>query len=38
MGPNELWLILRELISEQLGVKSTEVTPTANFVRDLGCG
>ncbi len=37
MGPNDIWVILRELIVNQLGVDSDEVTPTASFVKDLGC-
>jgi acyl carrier protein len=37
MGPNDIWVILRELIVNQLGVDVDEVTPTANFVKDLGC-
>ena len=37
MGPNDIWVILRELIVNQLGVDADEVTPTASFVKDLGC-
>ena len=37
VGPNDIWVILRELIVNQLGVDADEVTPTANFVKDLGC-
>ena len=37
MGPNDIWVILRELIVNQLGVDPDEVTPTASFVKDLGC-
>lgn len=28
---------IKEIICEQLGVKSEEVTPEADFVNDLGC-
>jgi len=37
MGPNDIWVILRELIVNQLGVDPDEVTPAASFVKDLGC-
>ena len=37
MGPNDIWVVLRELIVNQLGVDADEVTPTASFVKDLGC-
>ncbi|MEL7500417.1 MAG: hypothetical protein AAFN77_22680 [Planctomycetota bacterium] len=37
MGPNDIWVLLRDLIVDQLGVDADEVTPTANFVKDLGC-
>lgn len=37
VGPNDIWVILRGLIVNQLGVDADEVTPTANFVKDLGC-
>ena len=37
MGPNDIWVILRELIVTQLGVDADEVTPTASFAKDLGC-
>jgi len=37
MGPNDIWIILRELIIQQLGVDYDEVTADANFVKDLGC-
>lgn len=32
----EIWVTLRRLISEQLGVEEHEVTPEARFVEDLG--
>ncbi|MCP4511754.1 MAG: hypothetical protein GY826_35740 [Fuerstiella sp.] len=38
MGPSDIWVTLRELIVTQLGVDANKVTPTASFVRDLGCG
>ncbi|MFC1759116.1 hypothetical protein ACFL2H_10175 [Planctomycetota bacterium] len=34
---NDLWLALRSIIVEQLGVSPDEVKPTASFVNDLGC-
>ncbi len=34
---NDLWVALRSIIVEQLGVAPDEVKPTANFVNDLGC-
>ena len=37
MGSNDIWVILRELIVNQLGVDADEVTPTASFIKDLGC-
>ncbi|MDA7910202.1 hypothetical protein N9B44_00885 [bacterium] len=37
MGPNDIWVILRELIVNQVGVDIDEVTPDASFVKDLGC-
>lgn len=37
MGPNDVWIILREIIVSQLGVDADEVTPNSSFVRDLGC-
>ena len=30
-----VWVRLREIIVEQLGVRPEEVTPTAHFIRDL---
>ena len=38
MGSSDLWVLLCELIVEQLGVDRDEVTPEASFVKDLGCG
>ncbi len=35
---NDVWLALRAIIVEQLGVSPDVVTPTASFVKDLGCG
>jgi acyl carrier protein len=35
---NDLWVALRSIIVEQLGVSPEEVMPTASFVKDLGCG
>ena len=37
MGANDIWIILRDLIVEQLGCDRDEVVPDAQFVRDLGC-
>lgn len=37
-GEENIWGSLSSLIVEQLGVDADEVTPTANFVSDLGCG
>ena len=37
MGSKDLWVVLREIIVDQLGVDRDEVTPTARFVQDLGC-
>jgi acyl carrier protein len=34
---NDLWIALRSIIVEQLGVSPDEVKPTASFVKDLGC-
>jgi acyl carrier protein len=33
----DVWVALRSIIVEQLGVSPDVVTPTASFVRDLGC-
>lgn len=33
-----IWTTLTELIVEQLGVRSEDVTPNASFVEDLGVG
>ena len=38
MGPNDVWVVLRDLIVDQLGCDRSEVVPEAQFVRDLGCG
>jgi acyl carrier protein len=35
---SDVWIALRSMIVEQLGVSPEEVTPTASFVKDLGCG
>lgn len=35
---NDVWIALRAIIVEQLGVSPDVVTPTASFVKDLGCG
>lgn len=35
---NDVWLALRAIVAEQLGVSPEVVTPTASFVKDLGCG
>ena len=32
----QVWVRLREIVVEQLGVRPEEVTPTAYFIRDLG--
>ena len=37
MGPNDIWIVMREIISTQLGVDADEVTPKVSFVKDLGC-
>ncbi len=37
MGPDDIWVILRDLIVIQIGVNADEVTPNASFVTDLGC-
>ena len=37
MGANDIWVALRNLIVNQLGVDADEVTPTASFIKDLGC-
>lgn len=37
-GEGNIWVTLTSMIVEQLGVDADEVTPTANFVSDLGCG
>ena len=34
---NDVWLALRAIIVEQLGVSPEAVKPTASFVKDLGC-
>ena len=36
MGPNDIWVILKNIIVNQLGVDADEVTPDAKFVEDLG--
>ena len=36
MGPNDIWVVLRELIVNKLGVDLDEVTPDASFVKDWG--
>ncbi len=37
MGRNDIWVLLRGLIVNALGVDDNEVVRDANFVRDLGC-
>ena len=37
MGPNDIWIVLRDIIADQLGCDRAEVVPDAQFVRDLGC-
>ena len=36
-SPNDLWIALRAIIVEQLGVAPEEVKPAASFVKYLGC-
>ena len=38
LGNNDVWVILREIIVDTLGVDHDEITRDANFVKDLGCG
>jgi len=35
---SDIWIALRSIIVEQLGVAPEEVKPAARFVNDLGCG
>ena len=35
MGPSDIWIILRDVITEQLGADRDEVLPPARFVEDL---
>ncbi len=35
---NDVWIALRAVIVEQLGVSPEVVTPTASFEKELGCG
>jgi hypothetical protein len=35
---DDVWVALRTIIVEQLGVSPDAVTPSATFVKDLGCG
>jgi acyl carrier protein len=37
LGRNDIWVILREIIADTLGVDHDEITRGANFIRDLGC-
>jgi acyl carrier protein len=37
-GRNDVWIVLREIIVDQLGVSPDAVTPSATFVKDLGVG
>ena len=37
MGRNDVWVVLREIIVDTLGVDHDEITRDANFVKDLGC-
>jgi len=37
MGRNDVWVVLRSLIVDNLGVEVDEVVPEADFVKDLGC-
>ncbi|MHB0955149.1 MAG: acyl carrier protein [Pirellulaceae bacterium] len=37
MGKRDIWFVLRELITDQLGVDEDEVTQDAHFAEDLGC-
>ena len=36
MSTSDIWIVLKNIIVEQLGVDADEVTPEANFVKDLG--
>lgn len=38
LGNNDVWVILREIIIDTLGVDYEKITRDANFVKDLGCG
>ena len=37
LSDEDIWRRLQRMISEQLGVPIQQVTPSANFVTDLGC-
>ncbi|MFT5303847.1 MAG: acyl carrier protein [Mariniblastus sp.] len=37
-GSGDIFVVLKKIIVEQLGVDADEVTKDANFVSDLGCG
>jgi acyl carrier protein len=37
MAPNDVWIVLQNIITHQLGVDADEVTRDAHFVKDLGC-
>lgn len=37
-GRDDVWLALREIIANQLGISPDKVVPTARFVKDLGVG
>ena len=38
LGNNDVWVVLREIIVDTLGVDHDEIKRDANFVKDLGCG
>ena len=37
MGRNDIWVVLREIIVDTLGVDHDEITRESSFVKDLGC-
>ena len=38
LGNNDVWVVLREIIVDTLGVDHNEIKRDANFVKDMGCG
>ena len=37
MSQSDIWVVLREIVVDTLGVEADEVTREANFSKDLGC-